>query len=320
LKGINKMRLEEIGFYTLTDERAKNVSVNSPLYRCELLITSRCNFDCVYCRKRTCPDITLKEAINIIKYWSKEGLKNIRFSGGEPTLHKNLSNMVRYAKSNNIQRIAISTNGSASLNLYDELINSGVNDFSISLDSCCSDVGNAISKSDKWQHTVDVIKYVSKKVYTTVGIVLFEKNIDEIEDLLKFASGLGVSDMRIITAAQWNKPLKLDIEIGNYPILKYRLNNIKNNRNVRGIGLNDNHKCPLVLDDMAVEGNYHYPCIIHLREGGNPIGKISENIRQERLNWYETHDCYNDPICKNNCLDVCVDYNNKVFELKESKI
>lgn len=44
------MKLEDIGFYTLSDERAKNASESSPLHRCEILITDKCNFKCPYCR------------------------------------------------------------------------------------------------------------------------------------------------------------------------------------------------------------------------------------------------------------------------------
>ena len=44
------MRLEEIGFYTLSDERAKNVSSTSRMQRTEMLVTGRCNFSCPYCR------------------------------------------------------------------------------------------------------------------------------------------------------------------------------------------------------------------------------------------------------------------------------
>jgi hypothetical protein len=65
---------------------------------------------------------------------------------------------------------------------------------------------------------------------------------------------------------------------------------------------------------MAVLGDDHYPCIIYLREGGRPIGKVGPNMRQERSAWCDRHDAHKDPICSKNCLDVCVDYNNKVRE------
>jgi len=44
------MKLEDIGFYTLSDERAKNTSINTSLKRCEILITDKCNLKCPYCR------------------------------------------------------------------------------------------------------------------------------------------------------------------------------------------------------------------------------------------------------------------------------
>lgn len=36
--------LKNIGFYTLSDERAKNTSVTSQMKRCEMIITEYCNF------------------------------------------------------------------------------------------------------------------------------------------------------------------------------------------------------------------------------------------------------------------------------------
>jgi len=37
-------KLEDIGFYTLTDERLKNTSLTSQMQRCEMIITEYCNF------------------------------------------------------------------------------------------------------------------------------------------------------------------------------------------------------------------------------------------------------------------------------------
>jgi len=55
----------------------------------------------------------------------------------------------------------------------------------------------------------------------------------------------------------------------------------------------------------------HYPCIIYLREWGDPIGELGAQTRIDRLRWAQEHDTHEDPICRKNCLDVCVDYNNK---------
>ena len=313
------MKLEDIGFYTLSDERAKHSSITSPLWRCEMILTDMCNFKCPYCRglsKEIAGTMCFEKAMNVLKIWCDEGLRNVRFSGGEPTLYKGLEELVTYCKKRGVTHIAISTNGSANFEKYEKLAALGVNDFSISLDACCASVGDKMSGGicGSWNRVVDSIRKVSKLTYTTVGIVVNEENIDSCVDTIKFASSLGVADVRIIPSAQFNKLLVAlkDIPqdiLEKHPILKYRVNNALQGRNVRGISCDDSCKCNLALDDMAVAGDYHYPCIIYMREQGKPIGKISKNVRKERFEWVKRHNAHEDPICKKNCLDVCIDYN-----------
>lgn len=326
------MKLEEIGFYTLEDNRAKNASIFSPLWRCELLLTSRCNFKCPYCRgvkDDFSGDLPLEDAKHIIDLWADGKLRNVRFSGGEPTVWKPLPELVAYTKAKGIERIAISTNGYANADYYMSLIALGVNDFSVSLDACCASTGDMMAGGipGAWEKVVSNIKMLSKQTYVTVGVVMTEDNISEIGGVIDFASKeLGVSDIRILSAAQWNNQEKFQNiytnkeVLGEHPILRYRLGNFNNGRNVRGIKETDNNHCPLMLDDMVILGDKHYPCIIHLREKGEAIGSIVgktiQEIRQDRLDFMLGHNAYSDNICRNNCLDVCVDYNNKVLEYR----
>lgn len=319
--------IKEIGFYTLSDERAKNTSLESRLMRCELILTDACNFKCPYCRGlREDLKGTMKyeDARKTVELWAKDKLKNIRFSGGEPTLYPNIVELVKYTKSLGIERIAMSTNGFSSMELYKQLIDAGVDDFSISLDACCSTYGDAMAGGVKgaWEKVIKNIKEISKLTYVTVGVVVTEETLPELNDTIKFADSLGVSDIRIISAAQFNKVLDaakyVDADIlKKHPILKYRIENINNGRNVRGIKETNTHKCPLVLDDMAVVNGYHFPCIIYMREQGDYIGKVGENMRQERYEWFKNHDTYKDKICRGNCLDVCIDYNEKAMKLND---
>lgn len=315
------MKLEDIGFYTLSDARAAVATHTSPLQRCELLVTQRCNFNCPYCRKLKGNELSKQQAIEVLNLWAEDGLQNIRFSGGEPTLWNPLVEIVYRTKQLGVKRIAVSTNGSANPNKYKELIKAGVNDFSVSLDACCSSTGNIMSGTlGKFYHIAENIRRIYQAgIYISVGVVLTDQNIGEVDKIVEFAHSLGVSDIRIIPAAQHSKALPEIRESYTkiYPILRYRLNNMKDGHAVRGLQETDNHRCPLVLDDMAVWDGHHYPCIIHLREGGAPIGKVSARMRDERFWWFGTHDSHKDHICKNNCLDVCVQYNNRVRQLRE---
>jgi molybdenum cofactor biosynthesis enzyme MoaA len=316
------MKLEDIGFYTLSDHRANQSNISSPLWRCELVLTNACNFKCLYCRglnKKIEGTMSFHDAVSVLRIWCSQGLRNVRFSGGEPTLYKGLEYLVDYCRERNVSRIAVSSNGSADFDIYKKLHKHGVNDFSISLDACCASLGDKMAGGvcGAWDKVTENIKRLAQISYTTVGVVINEENINSCFDTIIFADSLGVSDIRIVPSAQYNKlltvveklPRKLLLK---YPILRYRVNNIKQGRNVRGITKRDSKKCWLALDDMAVAKGFHYPCIIYMREKGNAIGAISDNVRKERFDWVKKHDHFKDEICRKNCLDVCIDYNNRV--------
>jgi len=267
--------------------------------------------------------MSYEKAKEILDYWIADKLKNVRFSGGEPTMYQRLAELVAHCKENRVEHIAVSTNGSANRATYQKLLDAGVNDFSISLDACCASGANEMAGvALNFDRLTDNIKYLSERTYVSVGVVLTEHNVGEVVKIVEFADTLGVHDIRIISAAQYNQLVDLAGHItaeilGRHPILDYRVANINNGRNVRGLRDTDSDRCRLVQDDSAVAGNYHFPCIIYMREHGDPIGTVGPDMRRERLRWMRTHDTHADPICKKNCLDVCVDYNNKCRDLEE---
>ena len=316
-------KLDDIGFYTLSNNRAKYVSWESDLQRCELILTDRCNFNCLYCRgikHEFCGDLSFDQAKEIIDIWARGNLHNVRFSGGEPTIWPDLLKLVEYTKQQkSIEHIALSTNGSASLEYYLDLFHAGVNDFSISLDACCSSTADKMARVDaRFDHICKVIRVLSEITYVTVGVVLDKQNDNELRKIIEYSSALGVSDIRIIPSAQSNHSLNIDMAT-DYPILKYRLDNLKNGRHVRGLTEKDCHACHLVKDDMVVLHGQHFPCVIYMRERGNPIGnvygKTIAEIRMERKEWFAKTDIQKDIICKINCLDVCIDHNNMVDDI-----
>lgn len=314
------MKLEDIGFYTLSDARARAVSWDSPLTRCELIVTDACNFRCPYCRgiRSDCRGSLSKEdACAILDVWAEGSIRNVRFSGGEPTLWPHLLEIVKYTKRiPTVEHIALSTNGSADKAFYVELCKAGVNDFSISLDACCASTTDKMAGvGGTFEHLCEVIHELSRQTYVTVGIVLTPDNEPEVAKTITLAHSLGVADIRVIPSAQWNEAVGF-IEIKGHPILSYRAERATQGLHVRGLGARDTHRCHLVKDDMVVVGNKHFPCVIFMREQGDAIGDVRgksiKEIRAERQVWFEKHDTHVHPICSKNCLDVCIEHNNTV--------
>jgi len=103
------MSLNNIGFYTLSDKRAKEVNSCSPMWRCEMILTNKCNFKCPYCRglqvldEDCTKDMDFDIAKSTLNNWIKQGLKNVRFSGGEPTLYPYLKDLITIAKEGKVE-------------------------------------------------------------------------------------------------------------------------------------------------------------------------------------------------------------------------
>ena len=91
-----------------------------------------------------------EKAEEIIRYWGEEKTHAILITGGEPTLHPDLVNLVMFAKKMGIKRVGVATNGSADIRLYRELWKAGVDDFSISLDADNPTDGAKLSGRPGW--------------------------------------------------------------------------------------------------------------------------------------------------------------------------
>jgi MoaA/NifB/PqqE/SkfB family radical SAM enzyme len=258
--------------------------------------------------------MSLEVARETIRHWTDDRLRNIRFSGGEPTMWPHLEECVRVCRERGVERIAISTNGSAALSKYRRLVDVGVNDFSISLDACCSAMGATMAGRDGvYGRVLRTIEELSKVTYVTLGVVLTPCNKGEIGGILRLARELGVADVRVIPSAQSSRTLA-DVpleDLGEWPILRYRAQNLREGKPVRGLCDTDCSRCRLVLDDSVVAGKWHFPCVIYLREGGNPIGEVGPGMRAARATWSRKVNVLEQPICRANCLDVCRDYNSR---------
>lgn len=191
--------LNHMGFYTLTDNRCRNTSSTSHLVRCVLVLTEKCNFSCPYCRTNHGEEMPTKKAEEIIRFWGEEKTNTILITGGEPSLHPNLVHLVRFAKDMGIKKVGVATNGSAKIELYHDLWKAGVDDFSISLDADNPEDGAKLSGRPGriLEQTVENIREIAAFARVTIGLVFDEKNVDRINETIRFTMNLGVTDIRV---------------------------------------------------------------------------------------------------------------------------
>ncbi|GFY76560.1 molybdenum cofactor biosynthesis protein 1 [Trichonephila inaurata madagascariensis] len=106
-------------------------------------LTERCNFRCQYCMPEEGVTLTPKshllttnEIIDVADLFVKLGVTKIRFTGGEPLIRKDLTEIIRaVSQLEGLQTVAMTTNGFMLHHKIEELRNAGLNSLNISLDT-----------------------------------------------------------------------------------------------------------------------------------------------------------------------------------------
>lgn len=120
--------------------------------RVDIKIGFQCNNHCRFCiqgdKRNKFPNKTAEEVKNILKK-EKNNCDNVLFTGGEPTIQKNLVDYVKYAKDLGYKHIQIQSNGR--LFFYKsyciELIKAGVDIFNPAIHGSCSEIHDYLTRS-----------------------------------------------------------------------------------------------------------------------------------------------------------------------------
>jgi MoaA/NifB/PqqE/SkfB family radical SAM enzyme len=319
-------QLAVLNWRTLSDERAANVRPNQKIRRAALILTGACNFECPYCQTLggdRAPTADREITMALVRWMIEQGLQELRLSGGEPTLVSWLPELVSVAVGSGV-RVAISTNGYARRPVYDALVKAGVAEFSISLDSVTPEEADRLAggRPKVLERVTETIQYLTDlgvSVYIGMTCCASRQRPEETLATVEKIISLGATDIKIMSIAQEGGVVEtswLTEEMAErFPFLAWRAHNFRRGRDVRGLTACDSHKCPLVLDDVTISGDKHYPCNVYFREGGDPIGDVGKSMMAERAAWNAQHDTHEDRICRRMCMDLLREYNNRVREL-----
>jgi len=153
-----------------------------------------CNENCVFCTVAKDKETTLstKEAQEKIDYLMRNNVGTIAFTGGEPTIRKDLPEIFSYAKQNGFN-IELQTNG---VKLADEsylikLKENGLKNVLIALHSHKEKVSNEITQSKFFLKTVQGIKNTIKhNISISLSHVITSKNYKDLLDYIDFVMNL----------------------------------------------------------------------------------------------------------------------------------
>jgi cyclic pyranopterin phosphate synthase len=165
-------------------------------------VTDRCNYRCAYCM----PDegvehgvreqlLSFEEIATLVRLFTRMGLRRVRLTGGEPTVRRDLPELVRLLRAiDGLQEIALSTNGHLLRTLAAPLRDAGVDRLNVSVDSLDAEKFRRITGGGELGRVLEGLDAAAAAGFATIKIntvAIDGFNDDEIGDLCRFAWARG---------------------------------------------------------------------------------------------------------------------------------
>ena len=166
-------------------------------------VSENCNshcFMCHYAGKSDSYNITFEQYEKLLKHMMKFDYKMIRFTGGEPLLHKNIIDFIKMAKDIGL-KTSIITNGYLLPIYVEKLCDVGVDQYIISLDGSTSDIHDDLRQFPGcFDNIIKAINLIKKKGQGIIRIntVVSGRNIHDLCNLYELLVKLGVNQWSVI--------------------------------------------------------------------------------------------------------------------------
>ena len=167
-------------------------------------VSENCNshcFMCHYAGKTDAYNITLSQYEDILEYAKKNKIKMIRFTGGEPLIHKNIVEFIKMANDRGFLT-SIITNGFLLDRYSKALTDNGLNECIISLDGSNALLHDSL-RNFKGCFTniikgINSLKENNPNILLRVNTVVSGRNIDDLVNIYKLLLSLGINQWSII--------------------------------------------------------------------------------------------------------------------------
>jgi len=168
-------------------------------YKADLAVHYACNNNCSHCYnepgRRTMPSVPLADWRCILRKLFDIGVPYVIFTGGEPTLHPDIVELISCA--DNLGQITgMNSNGRrlADVDFAIRLQESGLDHIQITLNSHRPEVHNQIVGAEAYQETIRGLRNaLAAGLHTITNTTLTQGNVHEALEMVDFLCGLGVS-------------------------------------------------------------------------------------------------------------------------------
>ncbi len=172
--------------------------------RLDLKVGFACNNRCVFCaqgdKRKVCGALPYARLLDQLVQ-ARRTCRGVVFTGGEPTVHKNLLALVRAARDLGYDSVQIQTNGRmlAYKKAVDALVAAGATEFSPSLHGATADVHELLTRADGSfdESVAGIDNAVRSGALVVTNSVITRYNQDTLPDLVALLAGLGVKHAQL---------------------------------------------------------------------------------------------------------------------------
>lgn len=169
------------------------LTLDKPLSRrAHVFLGTKCSYHCKFCYGNGNRETSFFDETDVkeyIKFLYEYGIRELEYTGGEPTECDYLLDLVRYVNETYHMRQSVITNGSGSGTLYEKLYEAGINEFLFSFHGYDKSSHEKITGvKDSWKQLNDSIRIVQnfEQSLLRLNVTICKYNYQNLEEQIEY--------------------------------------------------------------------------------------------------------------------------------------
>jgi pyrroloquinoline quinone biosynthesis protein E len=166
-------------------------------------VTHRCPLHCVYCSNPLqlaglSSELSTAEWVNILQQAGKLGMLHAHFTGGEPLVRPDLTELIAAARAAGLYTNLITSGIGLAEKRLQALVEAGLDHIQLSFQDSREDSANWIAGAKAHAYKIELSSMIRRhKIAFTVNLVVHRQNIDHLEEMIAFIEELAPQRIEI---------------------------------------------------------------------------------------------------------------------------
>ncbi|QKQ99294.1 GTP 3',8-cyclase MoaA [Metallosphaera tengchongensis] len=176
-----------------------------PLEDLRITLTHACNFECFFCHMEG-EDTHVMEGLSpyqiglVTQVATKFGVRSVKLTGGEPTLRRDLPEIISSIRRAGVRDVSMTTNAFLLKNIAGKLKDAGLTRINISLHALSKEKFKEVTGVDGLSRVIEGIREARYQGFRPIKInyVLTKRNVEEAKKIIEFSEKSGIDELHLI--------------------------------------------------------------------------------------------------------------------------